>query len=624
MVSESLTTAYWQLGDNATGTTGRALRRAPATVRLVLATARAAAPGRTAAVLALQAVAGLVGAFGLLATTAVLTELLAAGPTAERVVAALGSLALVVGALAVRGCAELGIGHAQAGLGPAVRRFGEERLLDAALRADAASFEDPAFHDWLHRARDRGLVQLEQACGNLVAVLGAALGLAGAAGALGVLHPVLLPVLVLSVVPEGWAVLRAAQLRHAGLARMVALDRRTRMVADLGTDRAAAAELRACQAEDFLLGRYREAADVLRDETTRVETASARTQAVGRTVAGFALGVTIALLVLLVYAGWIPLAVGGTALIAVRAARAALAQLVRTGNQLLEQGLYVEDYRRFLDEAATRARGRGGAAVPAAPAEISLRDVAFRYPGVDARPALDGVTLTIRRGETIALVGVNGSGKTTLAKVIAGLHRPTGGQVRWDGTDLADLDPDALADRVMMVQQVPIRWPENARTNILVGRHDRHDPDGTAVRAAALAARADEVVDALPQGWETLLSKEFRGGRDLSAGQWQRIAIARGLFRDAPLLIWDEPTAPLDAAAEFAVFESLRAVAAGRTAVLITHRLASVRHVDRIVLLHDGVVAEQGTHDELLARDGRYAAMYRLQSRMYAGAGDAG
>jgi len=553
-----------------------------------------------------------------------LGELLAAGPTADRIVAALGALALVVAALAVRGAAELGIGFAQAGLGPAVRRFSAERLLDAALRADAASFEDPAFHDWLHRARDRGLFQLEQASGNLVAVLGAALGLLGAVGALGVLHPVLLPVLVLSVVPEGWAVLRAAQLRHAGLARMVALDRRTRMVADLGTDRAAAAELRACQAEEFLLGRYRQAADVLRAETTRVETAGARTQAVGRVVAGLALGATIALLVLLVYLGWIPLAVGGTALIAVRAARAALAQLVRTGNQLLEQSLYVEDYQRFLVEAGARARRRDGRAVPAAPTEISLHDVEFRYPGVDARPALGGVSLRIRGGETIALVGVNGSGKTTLAKVIAGLYRPTGGQVRWDGTDLADLDPEALADRVMMVQQVPIRWPENATTNIRVGRHDRQDPDGSAVRAAALAARADEVVDTLPQGWDTLLSKEFRGGRDLSAGQWQRIAIARGLFRDAPLLIWDEPTAPLDAAAEFAVFESLRTVSAGRTAVLITHRLASVRHVDRIVLLHDGVVAEQGTHDDLLARDGRYAAMYRLQSRMYAGAGEAG
>jgi len=247
---------------------------------------------------------------------------------------------------------------------------------------------------------------------------------------------------------------------------------------------------------------------------------------------------------------------------------------------------------------------------------VTLHDVEFSYPGA-AHPALRGVNLTLRAGQTVALVGENGSGKTTLAKLVAGLYAPTAGRITWDGRDTSEIDAKSLADRVVMVLQEPVRWPNDARTNVRVGRHDRVDPDDEWLRDAAAKARADEVVDKLPKRWETLLSKYFRGGHELSGGQWQRLAVARGLFRDAPLLIWDEPTAPLDAKAEFAVYESLRRIAAGRTVVLITHRLASVRHADQIYLLHEGELVEQGTHDELLAARGRYAELHELQARLY-------
>jgi len=180
------------------------------------------------------------------------------------------------------------------------------------------------------------------------------------------------------------------------------------------------------------------------------------------------------------------------------------------------------------------------------------------------------------------------------------------------------MDPEVVADGTMMVMQNPIRWPHTARANVRAGRHDRVDPDDRALLAAAALAGADSVVAGLPAGWDTLLSAYFRDGVDLSGGQWQRLAVARGLFRDAPLLIWDEPTAPLDARAEYAVYESLRRLARDRTVVLITHRLASIRHADRIYLLHAGALVEEGTHDELIAVSGRYAEMYALQERMYA------
>lgn len=614
-----LESPYWHLSnpDRDLGLL-RLVRRFPASVRPLISTVWQAAPRAATTVIVLQLASGLLATFGLLAARDVLEGLLSAGPTADRMLAALPALALVGLLFGTRAAIDTAVSFAQARIAPAVRRLAEERFLAASLGAELAAYDDPAFYDRLHRARDRGLPQLEQATTNLVELLGALLAVAAASGAMGVLHPVLLPVLALSVLPEAWAVLRTAQLRYRSMTRTVTLDRRVRMLSDLIARREAAAEVRACQAAPFLLDEYRQVADVLRDEQVSVGRAGARAQATGRLVASLAVGGTYALLGLLVYLGSVPLAAAGAAAIAIRLARNALTRVVRAANQLLEQGLYVADYRAFLVEAAQRSRTGGTRPAPRAPQEITLRDVSFRYPGAGSRrPALTSINLSIKAGESIALVGENGSGKTTLARILAGLYEPTSGELLWDGVPTRQFDPEEFADRVLMMQQEPVRWPNDARTNVRVGRHDRDDPDDVALRRAAVLAGADTVVETLPAGWDTLLSKYFQGGVELSGGQWQRMAVARGLFRDTPLLIWDEPTAPLDPAAEHAVYESLRTIAQGRTVVLITHRLASVRQVDRIYLLHEGAIAEQGSHDDLLAAEGRYARMYELQSRMF-------
>lgn len=613
----TLRSAYWQL-DTADGEvigTWRLLLRVPAVSASLLGLLWRSAPRLVAVILGLQTAAGLAAVSGLLATTGVLEGLLTAAPTVDRLKAALPALLLVAVAYAARGLLDAGVALGQARLTPNVRRLAEERLLDAGLRVELAALDDPGLYDRMHRARDRGLFHLERAVGNLVEVVSAGFAAAGAAVALFVLHPVLLPVLVPCLLPDGWAALRSARLAYQSMIRMVALFRRVRMLTDLGTQRESAAEIRACQAEPFVLAQYREAADQLRDEEVRLAVAQAHTAAFGRAIGGVGLVVGFAALGLLLQAGWIPLAVAGTAVIAIRSGAGALGRLVRAGNQLFEQGMYVADYRAFLAEAASRRRLPTGCAAPAAPARITLHDVTFQYPGGPV--ALRGVNLTLHAGQTVALVGENGSGKTTLAKLIAGLYRPSSGRITWDGVDLADFDPDSVTDRVMMVQQDPVRWPNDARHNIRVGRHTRVDPDDAALHRAAARSGADQVVAGLPHGWRTLLSKYFHDGHDLSGGQWQRFAVARGLFRDGPLLIWDEPTAPLDARAEHAVYESLRRLARGRTVVLITHRLASVRNADRIYLLHEGRIAEQGTHRELLAAGGRYAELYALQARMY-------
>jgi ABC-type multidrug transport system fused ATPase/permease subunit len=565
----------------------------------------------------LQLASGASFAFGLLATTGVLDELFAAGPTAQRVADALPALLVVIAAFAVRGLLDTGVALARARIAPAVRRAAEEQLVHSGLQVELEAFDDPEFYDRLHRARDRGVYFLERATDNMVELLGAGFAVLAAAGSLGVLHPVLVPVLALSVLPEGWAVVHAARLGYANMARTVTLNRRARMLSDLATDREPAAELRACQAESFVRAEYRTVADRLQSQEVAVGIGQARVKAIGRALSGVAIGATIALLAVLLQAGWVPLAVAGTALIAIRSASAALGRLVLAANLVFEQGLYVADYEAFRADATRRTRPATGRTAPTSPALIELRDIGFSYQGAD-RHALTDINLTIHKGHVIALVGENGSGKTTLAKVITGLYRPSKGQIHWNGEDIALFDPDSVGDRVGMVTQDPVRWPHDARTNIRLGRPDRDDPGDEALRRAAAFAGADEVVAELPSGWQTLLSQYFRGGTELSGGQWQRLAVARGLFRDAQLLVLDEPTAALDAKAEWAIYESLRTLAAGRTVVLITHRLGSVRNADHIYLLHKGELTEQGTHDELMACDGRYAELYRLQADMYA------
>lgn len=611
----SVTAQYWQLTQPTDRLgPGQVIRGLPAAIGPGLRLVWQAAPRPATAILVLHLAAGVATTYGLVSIAGVLEQLLATGPTGTRLAAAAPALALVVAAYATRAGLEIAATLAHARIGPAVHRLADEKLVEAGLSVELTAFDDPQFLDQMFRARDRGLLYLQRVVDNLVDAIGAGLAVVAAAVSLAVLHPALLPVLALSVIPDGWAALWAARLGYASNARLAALNRRVAMVTDLATERAPAAEVRATQAQHSVLARYRQAADQVRDEEILAGAAQARARALGRVLAGIGLGGVFATLWLLLNAGWIQLAVAGTALIATRTAVAALARLVRATDQTFEQGLYIVDFLEFLAEARTRARLTTGPPAPLAPQRIELHDVEFCYPG--SAPVLREINLTLHAGQTVALVGENGSGKTTLAKVIAGLYRPTAGEIRWDGTNLHELHPDTVADRIMMVLQDPVRWPDSARVNVRMGRADRVDPGDVALHRSAQQALADQVVAALPQGWQTLLTTAFRGGVDLSGGQWQRLAVARGLFRDAPLLIWDEPTAPLDARAEYAVYESLRALATGRTVVLITHRLASVRGCDRIYTLDKGQIVEQGTHDELMASGGRYAELFTLQARM--------
>ena len=255
---------------------------------------------------------------------------------------------------------------------------------------------------------------------------------------------------------------------------------------------------------------------------------------------------------------------------------------------------------------------------------IQFRDVSFTYPGAE-RPALSGINLVIKPGERIALVGENGAGKTTLVRLLLGLYRPTQGTILVDGIDLSTLDPDAWRREATAVFQDFVRYPTTVFENIAYGDTAllaafSQTAAATPPRIAAAAAQsgADGFIGALPSNYATPLGKEWPGGTELSSGQWQRLALARAYLRDAQIVALDEPTAALDPRAEVAFYRQFTQVAAGRTAILVSHRLGAARLGDRIVVLAQGRIVEQGDHEALLDRDGIYAHMYGLQAQWYA------
>lgn len=278
------------------------------------------------------------------------------------------------------------------------------------------------------------------------------------------------------------------------------------------------------------------------------------------------------------------------------------------------------EFEDRIDGAAALGRAPGTGPVPPRSPESSLRfeGVDFSYPGSD-RPVLDGLDLELPAGRCTAVVGVNGAGKTTLVKLLTRLYEPTAGRLTSDGTDIAELDVDAWRQQVSVIFQDFVRYELSAADNIALGA--AHVPRSTErIRAAAGAAGILDVLDALPRGIDSPLARAYADGADLSGGQWQRVAIARSLYAlasGARVLVLDEPTSALDVRAEAAFFDQFVDLTRGVTSLLISHRFSSVRRADHIVVVDEGRLVEQGSHDELMALDGHYAGLFRLQAEQF-------
>jgi ATP-binding cassette, subfamily B, bacterial len=314
----------------------------------------------------------------------------------------------------------------------------------------------------------------------------------------------------------------------------------------------------------------------------------------------------------LAVSGAVPLSAAGIAVAGVAIVGARLSMAGYAAGTLTESARYVDDYLAFVELLPRVRQSERHGPAPTSFDEISVDGVSFIYPTA-TDPAIRDVSLSIRTGEVVALVGENGSGKTTLAKLLAGLYQPATGTITWDGIDIYGVDATQLRAGIAVIFQDFVRFHLRARDNVGLGRVDAID-DLDGIRDAARQADADPFLSSLSSGYETVLGPEFEGGSDLSIGEWQRVALARAFFRHAPFVILDEPTASLDPRAEHDLFERIRALLAGRTVLLISHRFSSVRHADRIYVMHGGRVTEAGTHEELMGLEGHYVELFRLQA----------
>jgi ATP-binding cassette subfamily B protein len=502
-----------------------------------------------------------------------------------------------------------------------VERIATTQYLAAAASVELEAIEDPEFRRLIDVAQ-YGATSARRMISACVAALNGVISLISTAGVLTLLHPVLLPMLLLIAAPRGWGAMRVAQERYVSMLTWVEHVRAGRLIGNLLTERDAAQEVRIHAVGPFLLSRYERMAESAEAEQERLAAQKAVTEWVAAALSGLALAATYAAMFWLIRSGHMSLAVAGTAVIAVRSGSAGLGALVMNVNQLHEESLYVRDHSRFLDEAALRTIPAGGEPVPARVERVVLEKVSYRYPDRET-PALDEVSLTLPMGSVTAVVGENGSGKSTLMKVVSGLLLPQSGTVRWGTSELAALDRSDVFDRVALLTQDFQRWPVTAAMNIRIGRPARAAQPAELQPSVAYAG-AEPVVAKLPDGLGTLLARVFRGASELSGGEWQKIGLARTHWRSSTsdadgVLIVDEPTSALDPEAEIAAFDRIRRLAApNRAVVLVTHRMSGVRHADRIYVLHHGRLVEQGSHDELMAARGRYAAMFDAQAAQYA------
>ncbi|MEU4736973.1 MULTISPECIES: ATP-binding cassette domain-containing protein [Streptomyces] len=584
--------------------------RLPRTLRQAAALAWQA--DRTAVVLLLagQVTGAVLTALALAATAHVLGALMNADDIVQGLRGNLSALLVLAGASAGRYLVDAFARAAAARLAPKVTREADLKVITAATSAELVAYEDPDF-DNAYAAAGDGAEKTRDLILDAQALTSALAQLVAAAAVASVLHPLLIPLLLLAVAPCAWGAVRAARIEHAAHHRNLSDTRLRAVFRNYSTERTTADEVRANTMAAFLIRQYRVVSGRLEAEQLTASRRALVVQGAGDALSAAGMLLTWAALVAFVATDRMDLAVAGTAALAVRTSGNALSSLVRAGARLFRTSLALDDWARFLTLAGQWTGKRGTRQITAAPQVITARTASFTYPGADA-PSLTDIDLTVHRGEVIALVGENGSGKTTLSKLLTGLFLPTAGTVSWDAHDLADCNIDTVLRQVAVVPQDYTRWPLAARENITLGQPR---PEGdSAVHAAAEAAGADSVIARLPQGLDTSLARSWWGGHDVSGGQWQRLAVARAFHRDAPVLVLDEPTAALDARAEHRIFTRLRELASGRTTIFITHRLVNTKLADRIYVLDQGRIVQNGTFDELVSEGtGLFHEMLKLQ-----------
>jgi ATP-binding cassette subfamily B protein len=489
------------------------------------------------------------------------------------------------------------------------------RVMKHAAELDLIAYEDPVFYDRLERARVQATDRLGmiQSIGRLVQQVITAASLSVS---ILLFSPWLLLLLIVGILPAFFGESHFAFLGYARNFRQTPVRRELDYLRVLGGSREAAKELKLFGLKGFLVERFTRLSDQLYRENVDL--------ARRRLIAGSFLSMigTAGYYSAYVYVIWRTatgsLTIGKMIFLtgAIMQASGNIQQIFSMLSSIADQALFLTDLLAFFAMRPTICSKTHALPAPRPIVRgFEFRKVSFRYPGT-SRLVLNSLDFHLRTGERVALIGENGEGKTTLVKLMTRLYDPVEGQVLLDGVDLREYNLEDLYREIGVIFQDFMRYEMTARENIAVGRIDELN-NLPLLRAAADKSMADEVIERLPRDYEQMLGRRFENGVDLSGGEWQKLALARAYLRDPQVLILDEPTAALDARSEFEVFQRFAELTAGKSALFISHRFSTVRMADRIVVLQNGRIAEDGNHEKLLHLGGRYAEMFEMQAASY-------
>ena len=494
-------------------------------------------------------------------------------------------------------------------------RYVSIRVMNHAASLDLIAYEDPVFYDRLERARVQATDRLAmiQAIGRLVQQVITTVSLSVS---IILFSPWLMLLLVAGVLPAFLGESHFAFLGYAKNFRQTPMRRQLDYLRILGGSKEAAKELKLFGLKNFLTERFTRLSDEI---YTQNVTLNRR-----KLMAGAVLSVigTMGYYSAYVFVIWQTargvLSIGSMTFLtlAIQQASTNIEQIFSTIAGIGDQALFLTDLLAFFEMRPTiRSKPNALPAPRPITRGVEFRNVSFSYPG-NPRRVLDSINFKLHTGERLALIGENGQGNTTIVKLITRLYDPTEGQILLDGVDLRDYDLEDLHHEIGVIFQDFMRYEMTARENIAVGRIEEIG-NLDLLKDAASKSLADQTIGRLSLGYDQMLGRRFDQGVDLSGGEWQKVALARAYLRDAQLLILDEPTAALDARSEFEVFHRFTELTAGKMALFISHRFSTVRSADRILVLENGKIAEEGTHDQLASMGGRYAEMFEMQASSY-------
>jgi ATP-binding cassette subfamily B protein len=516
----------------------------------------------------------------------------------------------LVGALLGRAIALL-----DALLGDRFANDSSERLIAHAARLDLPQFENAAFYDKLERAR-RQTIGRVMLISDVFSQVESLLGLGFLAAGLVAFNPWLIGILALAVLPT---FVNETYFNRQGysLARQWTPERRELdYLRYIGASDETAKEIKIFGLSEFLRQRFAEVAERYYQANKRLATARAAWAFLFSALGDLGYYAAYVFILLQTIAGAIT--IGSLTFLAgaFSRMRGQLQQILSRFSSIAERAMYLQDFFDFLDIAPAITSPERPVPFPAQIQEgFVFENVGFKYPNTEVW-ALRGVSFRLEAGEKLALVGENGAGKTTLVKLLARLYDPDEGRILLDGTDIRQFDLLELRRHIGVIFQDFVRFQFNVSDNIAVGSIEER-ADRPKIRQAAHLSLADDVISQLPEQYEQMLGRRFGNGVELSGGQWQKLALGRAYMRDAQVLILDEPTAALDARAEYEVFLRFSDLTKGKTAVLISHRFSTVRMADRILVLAKGRMQEIGSHEELMAQNGLYAELFNLQAEGY-------